>query len=59
VCLVTGVACLGGAFPAFLANTALEFDEALITLTELAHAAIISSVIAKRLAEVTSEKLFD
>ena len=43
----TGVAWTSGAFPTVPENIGLEFDEALITLTELALVAVIASTVAK------------
>lgn len=57
--VATVVAWLGGAFPTVPENAGLEFDEALITFTELVLAAVIASAVARRLAGVDKEKLFD
>lgn len=57
--LATGVAWLGRAFPTVPENAGLEFDEALITFTELVLAAVIASAVAKKIAGGAKEKLFD
>ena len=55
----TGVAWLGQAFPTVPENTGLEFDEALITLTELVLAAVIASAVAKKLGGAKKDELLD
>ena len=55
----TGVAWFGGAFPTVPENAGLEFDEVLITLTELVLAAVIASAVARKLSGVSKERLFD
>ncbi len=57
--ITTGVAWLGGAFPTVPENAGLEIDEALITFTELVLAAVIASAVARGMAGVSKEKLFD
>lgn len=57
--LATATAWLGQAFPTVPENTGLEFDEALITLTELALAAVIASAVARKITGSSKEKIFD
>lgn len=57
--VATGVAWEGQAFPTVPENSGLEFDEALITFTELTLAAVIASAVARRVAGAPADKLFD
>ena len=57
--LATSVAWLGRAFPTVPENAGLEFDEALITFTELSLAAVVASVVARKFAGMPKDKLFD
>ncbi len=57
--LATGIAWLGQAFPTVPENAGLEFEEALITLTELVLAAVISSAVARRIKGFSNDKIFD
>ena len=57
--MATVVAWLGRAFPTVPENAGLEFDEALITFTELVLCAVIASAVSKKLAGVEKKKLFD
>ncbi len=57
--IATAVAWLGQAFPTVPENTGLEFDEALITFTELVIAAVISSAVSKKLGGAKKDELLD
>ncbi|MGB4346322.1 MAG: hypothetical protein WBJ21_07980 [Burkholderiaceae bacterium] len=57
--LATGIAWLGQAFPTVPENTGLEFEEVLITLTELVLAAVVSSAVARKITGFTNDKLYD
>ncbi len=57
--LATGIAWLGQAFPTVPENAGLEFEEALITLTELVIAAVVASAVARKISGISKDKLFD
>ena len=57
--LATSVAWLGRAFPTVPENAGLEFDEALITFTELVLASVVASAVVRKIAGMSKEKLFD
>jgi thiamine transporter ThiT len=57
--LATLVAWFGQAFPTVPENAGLEFEEALITLTELVIAAVVASAVARKISGISKDKLFD
>lgn len=55
----TSVAWIGQAFPTVPQNAGLEFDEALITFSELVIASVIASAVSRKISGISKNKLFD